>query len=184
MVDLDANQVQCGAGVGRDGLRSRAGAERGLPGQAGVVGDDGDHHTKIALPPEVEVLAPGPAYATASIPTNDDSLVLWVKFGGTAFLLTGDMEKKIEAQLVAEGLLRHADVLKVGHHGSKTSSTGEFLDQVHPALAVMSDGYGNLYGHPHPVTLASLRDRHVLAFRTDLDGAVTFVTDGTRVWRE
>ncbi len=129
----------------------------------------------------VEVLAPGPAYATASIPTNDDSLVLWVKFGGTAFLLTGDMEKKIEAQLVAEGLLRHADVLKVGHHGSRTSSTAPLLDAVHPAFGVISVGFDNTYGHPSRVTTDALRERRIDVRRTDEDGLVTFVSDGRRL---
>jgi competence protein ComEC len=72
----------------------------------------------------------------------------------------------------------------VGHHGSKTSSTPEFLDQVHPSLAVISDGWGNMYGHPHPITLEHLRERHILTFRTDLDGLTSIVTDGQRVWRE
>jgi competence protein ComEC len=75
-------------------------------------------------------------------------------------------------------------VLKVAHHGSKSSSTADFLDQVHPALALISDGWGNLYGHPHAVTLESLRDRHIAAYRTDLDGAVTIVSDGWKIWRE
>ena len=132
----------------------------------------------------ISVLAPATDYTAGAEPANNDSLVMRIQYGERSFLLTGDMEKAVEHNVAETAGWPHADVLKVGHHGSKTSSTGEFLDQVHPALAVMSDGYGNLYGHPHPVTLASLRDRHVLAFRTDLDGAVTFVTDGTRVWRE
>ena len=132
----------------------------------------------------ISVLAPATDYTAGAEPANNDSLVMRIQYGERSFLLTGDMEKAVELNVAETAGWPHADVLKVGHHGSKTSSTGEFLDQVHPALAVMADGYGNLYGHPHPVTLASLRDRHVLAFRTDLDGAVTFVTDGTRVWRE
>jgi competence protein ComEC len=55
---------------------------------------------------------------------------------------------------------------------------------VHPALAVISDGYGNLYGHPHATTLAHLGERHILTFRTDQDGLVSIITDGQRVWRE
>jgi competence protein ComEC len=129
----------------------------------------------------VQVLAPGPVYAASSIPTNDDSLVLWVKFGGTAFLLTGDMEKKIEAQLVAGGLLRHADVLKVGHHGSRTSSTAALLDAVHPAFGVISVGFDNTYGHPSRVTTDALRERRIDVRRTDEDGLVTVVSDGRRL---
>jgi competence protein ComEC len=129
----------------------------------------------------LQVLAPGPVYAASSIPTNDDSLVLWVKFGGTAFLLTGDMEKKIEAQLVAAGLLRHADVLKVGHHGSRTSSTAPLLDAVHPAFGVISVGFDNTYGHPSRVTTDALRERRIDVRRTDEDGLVTVVSDGRRL---
>jgi competence protein ComEC len=129
----------------------------------------------------LQVLAPGPVYTASSMPTNDDSLVLWVKFGGTAFLLTGDMEKKIEAQLVAEGLLRHADVLKVGHHGSRTSSTGPLLDAVHPAFGVISVGFDNTYGHPNRVTMDALKERRIDVWRTDEDGLVTVVSDGRRL---
>jgi competence protein ComEC len=132
----------------------------------------------------ISVLAPSTDYVPGAEPANNDSLVLRIQYGDRSFLLTGDMEKPVEHAVAASDGWPHADVLKVGHHGSKTSSTPEFLDQVHPALAAMSDGYGNLYGHPHPMTLASLRERHILSFRTDLDGAITFVTDGKRVWRE
>ncbi len=132
----------------------------------------------------ISVLAPATDYLMGAEPANNDSLVMRIQYGERSFLLTGDMEKAVELSVAGTAGWPHADVLKVGHHGSKTSSTPEFLDQVHPALAVMSDGYGNLYGHPHPLTLANLRDRHVLALRTDLDGAVTFVTDGKKVWRE
>ena len=132
----------------------------------------------------ISVLAPATDYVPGDQPANDDSMVMRIQYGDRSFLLTGDMESPVERAVAESAGWPHADVLKVGHHGSKTSSTPEFLDQVHPAMAVMSAGYGNLYGHPHPITLASLRDRHVLAFRTDLDGAVTLVTDGKRVWRE
>jgi competence protein ComEC len=132
----------------------------------------------------ISVLAPATDYVMGAEPANNDSLVMRIQYGERSLLLTGDMEKEVEREVAGTSGWPHADVLKVGHHGSKTSSTAEFLDQVHPALAVISDGYGNLYGHPHPLTLASLRDRHVLALRTDVDGAVTFVTDGKRVWRE
>jgi competence protein ComEC len=132
----------------------------------------------------ISVLAPATDYVMGAEPANNDSLVMRIQYGERSFLLTGDMEKAVELNVAETAGWPRADVLKVGHHGSRTSSTPAFLDQVHPALAVMSDGYGNLYGHPHPLTLANLRDRHVLALRTDLDGAVTFLTDGKRVWRE
>ena len=72
---------------------------------------------------QVEILAPGPDYQPEAEPKNNDSLVMRIRFGATSFLLTGDMERQIEQQLLSEGLLGHDDVLKVGHHGSRTSST-------------------------------------------------------------
>lgn len=129
----------------------------------------------------IEILAPGPDYAPAAIPKNDDSLVMRVRFGATSFLLTGDMEKKIEEQLVADALLQRDDVLKVGHHGSRTSTSADLLDAVHPAFGIISAGFDNNYGHPHPLTLAALNDRHVAVFRTDKEGLITIVSDGRRL---
>ncbi|MES1258633.1 MAG: MBL fold metallo-hydrolase, partial [Acidobacteriota bacterium] len=107
--------------------------------------------------------------------------VMRVQYGSTAFLLTGDMEKKIEEQLYFEGLLQHADVLKVGHHGSHTSSTADLLDAVHPAFGLISAGFGNSYGHPHPLTLQALQERHIDVYRTDERGLITISTDGKRI---
>jgi competence protein ComEC len=129
----------------------------------------------------IDVLAPVPDYVPSNTPKNNDSLVMRVAWRKVSFLLTGDMEKPIENELVANGFVSHADVLKVGHHGSKTSTTPLFLDQVHPALAVISDGYENSYGHPHPTTLAELEDRHIPALRTDRMGLIRIWTDGYRL---
>src|SRR6185295_12572070 len=95
---------------------------------------------------------------------------------------TGDMEKQIEAQLSADGRLAHVDVLKVPHHGSKTSSTADFLDQVHPEFAIISDGFENSYGHPHPDVLARLEERGAHVLRTDRDGLVSIRSDGRRLY--
>jgi len=129
----------------------------------------------------VQVLAPGPSYYPDSIPKNDDSLVLRVRFGSTSFLLTGDMEKKIEKELAAEGLLQHDDVLKVGHHGSRTSSNPEMLDLERPAFGVISAGFDNSYGHPHPATLAAMAERKVRVWRTDETGLIRISSDGHRI---
>jgi competence protein ComEC len=129
----------------------------------------------------VTVLAPGDDYQAVIEPKNDDSLVMRFEYGATSFLLTGDMEKKIEEQLFYAGLLRHADVLKVGHHGSRTSSSPDFLDAVRPAFGVISDGFENSYGHPHPLTLQALEARHVDVYRTDERGLVRFISDGRRI---
>jgi len=129
----------------------------------------------------VQVLAPGPDYLPAGIPKNDDSLVLRIRFGSTSFLLTGDMEKKIEKELAADGLLEHDDVLKVGHHGSRSSSNPEMLDLEHPEFGLISAGFDNSYGHPHPITLAALGERNVRVWRTDEAGLIRISSDGRRI---
>jgi hypothetical protein len=78
-------------------------------------------------------------------------------FGRHSFLLSGDIERQVEAELVAEGLVHKTDVLKVPHHGSKTSSTAAFLDLLRPAFAVMSAGFENSYGHPHAEVLRATK---------------------------
>ena len=72
----------------------------------------------------------------------------------------------------------------MGHHGSKTSSTPDFLDQVHPGLAVISDGHGNMYGHPNRITIENLGARHIITYRTDQEGLISIATDGQQLWRE
>ncbi|HYA18921.1 MAG TPA: ComEC/Rec2 family competence protein [Bryobacteraceae bacterium] len=129
----------------------------------------------------IEVLAPDADYAAGAEAKNNDSLVMRVRFGATSFLLTGDMERPIENQLLNAGLLSHDDVLKVGHHGSRTSSTPGLLDAVRPAFGVISDGFDNSYGHPSPATTAALRERHVAVYRTDEDGLVRFLSDGRKI---
>ncbi len=129
----------------------------------------------------IQVLAPEPDYQSGAEPKNDDSLVMRFEYGSTSFLLAGDMEKRIEEQLFYEGALSHADVLKVGHHGSRTSSTPDLLEAVHPAFGVISVGYENSYGHPHPLTMEALNSRHIAVYRTDERGLVRFVSDGKRI---
>ena len=123
----------------------------------------------------IQVLSPGPDYTPKPAPTNNDSLVLRLTYGRHSFLLTGDAEKQVEARLLD---IPRTDVLKVGHHGSKTSSTPAFLDAVHPAFALISDGWENRFHHPHPKTLAALEERHIAISRTDLEGLTTVRTDG------
>jgi len=129
----------------------------------------------------LQVLAPGPDYAADTTPKNDDSLVMRIRFGSTSFLLTGDMEKKIERGLANAGLLEHDDVLKVGHHGSRTSSTPELLDLERPAFGIISAGFDNSYGHPHPLIIRALHERKIAVFRTDEVGLITVVSDGKRL---
>ena len=129
----------------------------------------------------IRVLAPGPAYHASDKAKNDDSLVMRIAFGRTAFLLTGDMEKRTEQELYFGGFLDQATVLKVGHHGSRTSSTTMLLDAVHPAFALVSDGFENSYGHPHPLTISALEQRHVSVYRTDQRGLVRVTSNGRRI---
>jgi competence protein ComEC len=129
----------------------------------------------------LEVLAPDRDYVPDITQKNDDSLVMRIEFGSTSFLLTGDMEKKVEEQLFYAGLLQRSDVLKVGHHGSRTSSTSDLLDAVHPAFGLISDGFENTYGHPHPLTLQALQERHAAVYRTDERGLIRVVSDGKRI---
>ena len=116
----------------------------------------------------------------AGPPKNDDSLVLRLVYGKRAILLPGDAEKDAEQEIVAEtpGDALRADVLKVGHHGSRNSTTPEFLARVHPSLALISSGADNPYGHPSPELLERLALAGVRILRTDQNGAIHVVTDG------
>ena len=109
---------------------------------------------------------------------NNVSIVLLGTFGRERFILAGDIEEAIDPTLVSRGLPR-VDFLKVAHHGSRTSSTGAFLDAVRPGIAAVSVGAGNTYGHPAPATIDRLRQRRAQVFRTDLDGTVVVTFDGT-----
>jgi competence protein ComEC len=130
---------------------------------------------------EVEVLAPLPGYVPSATPRNNDSLVLRVRYGRHSFLLPGDVERQVESRLLAENELERDDVLKVAHHGSRTSTTEDFLNAVAPMFAVISAGYGNSYGHPHPDIVARLERHGVVALRTDQHGLITIRSDGRRL---
>jgi competence protein ComEC len=112
---------------------------------------------------------------------NNESLVLRITFGARSFLLTGDIEKDAEAQLVESKEDLRADVLKVAHHGSKTSSAIEFLERVNPTYAVISVAQINPFGHPHPEALARLRTTNARIWRTSECGAITISTDGAEL---
>jgi competence protein ComEC len=126
------------------------------------------------------VLAPCPAFDEGWGP-NDNSFVLKARHGATSFLFTGDIEREAEAALVARQLDLHADVLKVPHHGSRSSSTDAFLRAVHPAWAVISAGRGNRFGHPHAEVEARLRARVPNVLRLDLGGGIMMSSDGKQL---
>ena len=119
----------------------------------------------------------------ASSAKNNDSLVLRLHFGNQTLMLTGDAEKESERAILAENSAdsMRAQVLKVGHHGSKNSTTPEFLAAVQPQVGIISSGEGNAYGHPSPELLERLENAGVRILRTDQDGAVHILTDGTRL---
>lgn len=129
----------------------------------------------------IEVLAPLPDYEAGERVSNNDSLVLRIRYGRRSFLLTGDIERRIERELVEGGALDRADVLKVAHHGSRTSTTAPFLDVVHPSLALISAGFGNQFNNPHQQTVARLEERRMAVFRTDRMGLISVRTDGRRL---
>jgi competence protein ComEC len=113
---------------------------------------------------------------------NNDSLVLRLKYRNRTLLLPGDAENQAEHAMLEENSADlHADVLKVGHHGSKNSTTQEFLDAVAPAIAIISSGEDNPYGHPSPELLERLEASRARVLRTDRDGAVHILTDGDRL---
>lgn len=129
----------------------------------------------------VSILAPPQDYLPDEEPKNNDSLVMRVQYKERSFLLTGDAESAVEERLLADGLAGRVDVLKVGHHGSRTSSTEAFLDTIQPAFAMISDGAGNPFHHPHPDVVRRLQAHHSEVLRTDLDGLIRFRTDGRRL---
>jgi competence protein ComEC len=133
---------------------------------------------------QIEILAPMGDYIPSDEPKNNDSLVMRIRYGSRTFLLCGDAERPIERRMLADDEIPHTDVLKVGHHGSHTSSTAEFLDAASPEFAIISAGYANSYGHPNRDVIDRLKDRHAAVYRTDEDGLITIHTDGKRLAAE
>ena len=113
---------------------------------------------------------------------NNHSIVLMVQHGDNRFLLTGDMERDAENDLIDSGADLNADVLKVGHHGSESSTGYRFLREVMPDYAVISCGKGNSYGHPHEDTLSRLEDAEVAVLRTDECETIVARSTGTDIY--
>ena len=109
---------------------------------------------------------------------NEISNIYRVRYGNVSFLITGDLVEGIEAQILREGVDVQSTVLKVAHHGSKTSSSEKFLQAVKPKCAVICVGYGNNFGHPRKEVLERLEALPTKIFRTDKDGLIKFKTDG------
>lgn len=145
-----------------------------------------------ATHPEVgDTYAFGDASFTVLGPTeeysdnNNNSIVIRMVYGDNAFLFTGDAETGAEADILSRGLNVQADVLKAGHHGSSTSTSDEFLEEVSPEYAVISCGESNKYGHPHAETMNKFRQAGITVYRTDEQGTVIASSDGhTITWSE
>ncbi|HVC47225.1 MAG TPA: DNA internalization-related competence protein ComEC/Rec2 [Terracidiphilus sp.] len=129
---------------------------------------------------QIHVLAPFASYRPGPQPSNDDSLVLHVAYRDTSVLLEGDAEAPVEEAMLTEPGLQ-SSLLKVGHHGSNTSTRPAFLARVAPQWAVISCGLHNHYGHPTPQVLAALQAAGVRTFSTDIDGATCFALNGRTV---
>ena len=112
---------------------------------------------------------------------NNNSIVIRLTYGNTTFLMTGDAEEEAEEDMLSSGLPLSADVLKLGHHGSSSSTSDDFLSAVDPTWAVISCAEGNKYGHPHAETMNKLRAAGISVFRTDEQGTITATTDGTTI---
>ena len=123
-----------------------------------------------------EVQVVGPIHPSDE--PNNTSIMLRITYGVTSFLFTGDAERVEEADILEAGYDLSATVLKVGHHGSDTSTTYPFLREIMPQYAVISCGKDNSYGHPHENTLSRLRDADMTVYRTDMQGTITCTSDG------
>jgi competence protein ComEC len=150
---------------------------RGLRPTTVLFGEEADLGGGVGL----EVLSPSLPYLSGTADDfNNNAVVLRLSYGSVSFMLTADLGTEGEERLLSETGRLGATVLKVGHHGSETSTTRAFLDAVHPAVAVISAGEGNPYGHPSPGTL--LRLAGIPVYRTDRNGPVRFETDGSQLF--
>ncbi len=113
--------------------------------------------------------------------TNDYSAVIKLTHGNAKFLFTGDAEKASEKDILNSNVDLSSNVLKVGHHGSHSSSSKEFLDKVNPKMAIISCGKNNDYGHPHKETMKELKKRNIEVYRTDIDGNILLTSDGENI---
>jgi competence protein ComEC len=133
----------------------------------------GDHQSWGSV--QIAVLGPAIGYSNPRAPKNDDSVVLHLQYGQASVLLEGDAERPSEDTMLAAGLITPVTLLKVGHHGSRTSSNPEFLAAAQPQEAVISVGRNNTFGHPRAEVIQRFADAHTRLFRTDEFGLTTFL---------
>lgn len=145
------------------------------------------HGAPLIIPSPGDTFVLGSAECTIIGPISDSddpnntSIVLRIVYGNTSFLFTGDAETIEEGEILDAGFTVDCDVLKVGHHGSETSSGYRWLRETSPSYAVISVGNGNSYGHPHESTMSRLRDADVTVYRTDMQGTIICYSDGNTV---
>lgn len=113
--------------------------------------------------------------------TNDYSCAIKISYKNSTYLFTGDIGTINEQEILGKGYDLNAQVLKIAHHGSKTSTSQEFLNAVSPKIAVISCGFYNSYGHPNKETLDKLKKLNCIVYRTDLDKDIVLISDGTNI---
>jgi len=143
---------------------------------------------KVTAPEPNTIFVIGEAKCTVLAPNNnsyDDlnnySIVIKLEYGNTSFLFTGDAENISEQEMISKKYDLKADVLKVGHHGSSSSTTESFLNKVSPNYAIIMVGTGNDYGHPHKETMDKLKSKNITVYRTDENGTIVCTTDGQTI---
>ena len=127
---------------------------------------------------EIQFLSPDVDFGD----TNDNSLVTMVTYKNIKALFMGDAERKVESYLTEHNYSLSADILKIGHHGSRNATSNEFLYNVNPRVAVIQCGEGNSYGHPHEETLHRIKNRQIPLLRTDTKGTIVLRTDGDKLY--
>ncbi len=145
-----------------------------------VINSDADYHEprmgeEFAIGPmEIDVLYP----RNISGKANEESISLKFTYGDVRFIFTGDAEKSGEQEMIQSGMKLDADILQLGHHGSKTSSSSSFIDAVNPSVAIYSAGENNSYGHPSAEVVSLIQDKGMELYGTDVHGTIVVTTDG------
>lgn len=134
----------------------------------------------INIEKNIDINVLSPSYIQGD--NNLNSIVFTLDFNQNSFLFTGDAEEENESDIINSFDLDYVDFLKVGHHGSNSSTTDEFIKETSPDVAAISCGYKNSYGHPHKQTLENLSKHSVLTYRTDQIGDIVFFSDGQTIF--
>lgn len=141
-----------------------------------------DAGQRIDLNPGIDIEVLSPPAGRLGDDLNQNSIVLRIVYGKVAFLLMGDAGVEAEKKILSSGFEVRSDMLKVGHHGSKSATGGSFLKRVDPGVSIISAGLGNPYGHPAAEVVKRLEKSGTMVYRTDLQGTVDVTTDGTAIF--